>query len=158
MAEVSDSEQMYTLLQQRLGIHGRRVWLLVIVDEQDIAGPILHSAHTRLIFWVQPICKGPLALGGDNAGPYEPAIAFACRRILQDPEGLMPGGKVGGGHWPQVTSSAELLPPGNLNFKTKPAEAGLWCGTVQHQNAKEKVLMAAFDGFSEREIAYPGMN
>jgi hypothetical protein len=149
-----DSESIYTLLQQRFEKSGRKVWLLVIVDDQDRVGPILHSGCERLIIWVKPISVGPLELGGTGPGPYEDAVAFACRRILQDPEGLMPGGKAGLGTWPEVASTADIVNPGGPLI-LKQSEAGLWCGMVLRQNALEKTMFAAFEGYSEREIAYP---
>jgi len=151
--EVLDSENMYKLLQQRFEKSGRKVWLLVIMDEQDRNGPILHSTLERLIFWVKPLCTGRLQVNGDGPGPYEEAIAFACRRMLQDPEGLMPGGKAGLGTWPEVTSSAEMLRPGGP-LCLRQSEAGLWCGMVLRKGAPEETMFAAFEGYSEREIPY----
>lgn len=150
--EVEDSEEMYELLQQKFARSGRKVWLLVIVDDQNIVGPIMHSSFPRLLFWVKPLQAGPLPSQGEGSGPYEDAVAFMCRRILGDPE-LVPGGQACMGAWPHVKHSFELRKPGP--FLLKETEAGTWAGNVIHKDATEETMFAAFEGYSEREIAYP---
>jgi len=151
-SEVLDSERMYELLQQRFEKSGRKVWLLIIIDAQDMAGPILHSTLNRLIFWVQPQCTAPLAFDGDGPGPYEEAVAFGCGAIIHDPEGLMPGGA--NAHWPNVTSAAEIMNPGGP-VRMREMDVGLWCGNVLPKGASEEISFAAFEGYSEREVPSP---
>jgi len=154
-SEVQESEAMYDALQQRFGVNGRQVFLLIIIDDQGMVGPILHSRYQNMIFWVKPITKGPLATAGEGPGPYEDAVGFCIRRILQDPEAMQPGGKPG--LCPEVAQSAEILKLGSA-LRTRglrDSEAGLWCGMVLHKNAKEKTMLCALEGYSHREIAYP---
>jgi len=152
-SEVLDSERMYKVLQQRFEKSGREVWLLIIMEDQDEVGPILHSTLERLVFWVQPSSKGTLQSTGDAPGPYEEAVAFACRRILQEPEGLIPGILPGLGTWPKVTSSAEMLGPG-FPLRLRQSETGLWCGMVLPKGAAEETMFCAFEGYAEPVAPY----
>jgi len=154
--EVQETEAMYDALNQRFGTNGRKVFLLIIIDDQGMVGPILHSKYPHIIFWVKPVSEGPLATTGEGPGPYEDAVAFSCRRILQDPQALLPGGQPGHGAWPEVTSSAEILALGG-SLRTrglKDSEAGLWCGMVLHKNAEKQTMFCALEGYAHREIAY----
>lgn len=154
--ELLESDLMYELLQQRFGTQGRQVFLLVIIDDQGLVGPILHSKLKNLIFWVKPLTQGPLKIEGEGPGPYEDAVAFACRRILHDPEALMPNGHPGNGQWPIVTHSSEILQLGGIlrnqfGSQLRDSEVGLWCGMVQRKDAIEPIMFCALEGYSERE-------
>lgn len=157
--EVQESEAMYDALQLRFGAKGRQVYLLIVIDDQGLNGPILHTSYQRLLFWVKPLAQGPLATTGEGPGPYEDAVAWACRRILQDPSALMPGGRPGSGSWPAVASSREILQLGGVlrnhfGAALKDSEAGLWCGMVLRKDAKEQTMFCALEGYSHREISY----
>lgn len=153
--EITGAEALFNALQQRFGRNGRQVFLLLVIEDQGLVGPILHSSYPNLLFWVQPLATGPLATTGDAPGPYEAAVAFACRRILKDPAALMPGGVPGAGMWPQVTSASEIFQIGSqLKARgLRDSECGLFCGVVKRKNALETTLMAAFEGFEHREVA-----
>lgn len=151
-SEVQESEDMFDALKERFGQNGREVFLLVVIDDQGMVGPILHSKYQHLFFWVKPLTEGPLAASGEGPGPYEDAVAFSCRRILQDPYALRPPN----GSWPEVSCSAEILSLGSSlrSRGLRDSEAGLWAGMVLRENATEKTMFCALQGYEHREITY----
>jgi hypothetical protein len=149
--ELAKTEALYEVLKARFGCKGRRVHLLIIIEDQGLVGPIMHSKYSDLMFWVQPLATGPIRME-DAKGPYEDAVAFACRRVLQDAIALMPPG---GGRWPEIQNSEEILAQGG-SLRTRglrDSEAGLWCGMVQLKDAREKTMFCAFEGYAQRELA-----
>jgi len=96
-------------LQQKFERYGRRVFLLVILEDQPLVGPILHATIDCLLFWVQPQFEGKLSPFLDTPAPFEDAVAFAVRRILGDPSGHSPkaNGEEEGEAWPVVQNSSE---------------------------------------------------
>lgn len=157
--ELREAEVLYEVVLRRFGGRGREIWLLLIIDDQPITGPILHSRYERLLFWVKPVSIGPLSLGMQGA-PYSDAVAFAVKRVLRDSDALFPGGKEGSGHWPSVGSGVDILNKTGLLFDKglRETEAGMWAGMVLHKGAAKKVLFCAFEGYREREIHYPNVD
>jgi hypothetical protein len=149
-AELEDSETLHRLLQQNFGTYGRDVWLLIVVDDQNTTGPILHATNDKLITWMKPATQGRLETGGDGPGPYEEAIGFAIRCMLKDPATLAP-------QYPRVARCADILSRGSplLQHGCQETEAGMWCGFVIRKGDTQKTLFCAFEGHSHREIAYP---
>jgi len=149
--EIVKMEALYEVLQHRFGCKGRRVYLLVIIEDQGMVGPILHAKYPTLMFWVQPIKSGPI-FKNDAKGPYEDAVAFACRRMLQDPMALMPAA---GKRWPEIQCTEEILAQGGIlrNRGLRDSEAGLWCGMVHIKHANGPQMFCAFEGYTQREMA-----
>jgi len=148
-AELQETEALFEALQACFQAAGRRVYLLVVIEDQGMVGPILHSAHEGLLFWVQPAFAGTLSLDPDVPAPYEDAVAFAVRRIMGDPRGHFPNGHQNSGYtWPDVPDAAAILEPhghipkGNL----KHSEIGLWVGNVLIRGAEQEIFMGAFTG------------
>lgn len=154
--EIAETELLYKLLQETFGANGRQVWFLLIVDDQPIKGPILHSKYEGLMFWVQPITPGPLRSGGDAPGPYEDAISFAVKRILSAPSGMTADGQPGA-NYPYVSSAADILAPASqLRAQgLRDSEAGMWCGMVLREGDEVETQFCAFEGHREREVPLP---
>lgn len=134
-AELSDVEVLFQLLKQRFEIQGRRVFLLVIVDGQPLLGPVLHTQHEGLMFWLQPLFSGRLALDCSVPAPYEDAIAFFVQRILNGPSSAENEAKC-----PQVGKASEI------RLENGGTDSGLWVGKVALEGLPEDILFAAFEG------------
>lgn len=147
--EIKHSEMLLALLQERFQSAGRRVFLLVILEDQPLVGPVLHSQIPELLFWVQPLFTGKLSPYLDAPAPFEEAVTWAVRRMLGDPLGLYPTGRPDGvEQWPIVRTAADILSPaGELmqaGFRESPC--GIWAGGVQLNGMTQEVMLAAFDG------------
>lgn len=154
--EVADSENLLQALQERFQVNGRKVYLLVILEDQPLRGPVLHQQHEELFFWVQPQFTGKLTPYLDAPTPFEEAVVFAVRRILRDPWGLYPNGFPGGiEEWPVVESSAALLAPDSPLRKAglRDTSCGVWAGNVRINGLPEEVMLAAFDGLDQLSAA-----
>jgi len=147
-AELSETEFLFEALQRRFESCGRTVYLLVVMEDQGLVGPILHSKYPRIMFWVQPLFEGKLSLEPDLPAPYEDAVSFAVRRVLGDPQGLHPGGQPGSGHWPQVSQASAILAPGGplRQAGLKPTEFGIFVGDVLVKGDSEEIFYGAFTG------------
>jgi hypothetical protein len=144
-SEMEGTEELFIALTQRF--EGRRVWLLLVLEDQPILGPVMSSGHERLIIWVQPRFEGKVSTDVGVPSPYEDAIAFTVRHILGDRGGLYPGEDIE--EWPVVDKVTEILTPGSTfwNAGCRPTEVGLWVGHVRVGSSKSEVLMSAFQGF-----------
>jgi len=148
--EVVHSEALLKLLQDKFQIAGRRVWLLVILEDQPLVGPILHAAQPELLFWLMPRFTGKLSPYLDEPAPFEDAIAFAVQRIMGDPMGLFPGGRpdTPAGRWPVVSHSTEIFwEHGSIRQAgLRDTSCGLWAGNLLLNGMGEEVMLAAFEG------------
>jgi len=141
-AEVRQAEALYELLKERFQKQGRQVYLLIIVDEQAFKGPILHKKHEEgLLFWLQPHFTGRLALDGSALSPYEEAIAYAVRRILNGPEEKE-------ADCLRVEQADKIFEEDGPLCKhgVKAMDSGLWVGHVQLDDQVKETLFAAFEG------------
>lgn len=148
-SELEYTEELFEALKQRF--EGRRVWLLLVLEDQPILGPVLHSNHDRLILWVQPRFEGKVSTDVGIPSPYEDALAFTVRHILGDRGGLYPGEEAE--EWPVIDQATDILTPGSTfwNAGCRHTEVGLWVGHVRVQGARSEVLMSAFQGFDHVE-------
>lgn len=144
-SELECTEELFLALSQRF--EGRRVWLLLVLEDQPILGPVFHSNHDRLIIWVQPRFEGKVSTDVSVPSPYEDAIAFTVRHILGDRGGLYPGEEAE--EWPTLDEAAEILTPGSTfwNAGCRHTEVGLWVGHARVNGARSEVLISAFHGF-----------
>lgn len=148
--EVKYSELLLDALQRRFQVGGCRVWLLIILEDQPLVGPILHARRPELLFWVQPRFTGKLSPYLDTPAPFEDAVVWAVQRLLGDPAGFYPRGQPGTHEqWPTVSSSAEILDPGEPLCRAGLHETscGIWAGEVAINGLAGEVMLAAFDGF-----------
>lgn len=138
-AEVPQAETLYDLLKEQFQSQGRQVYLLIIVGDQAFKGPILHEQHKEgLLFWVQPHFSGRLALDGSSLSPYEEAIAYAVRRMLDGPEEKET-------ECLRVEHAAKTFEK-NGPLTVKAMDSGLWVGNVQLEGDDKDALFAAFEG------------
>lgn len=144
-AELSETEGLFESLKWRFGSGGRKVFLLVIIEDQGLMGPILHSKYPEIFIWVQPLFKGQLSLDPDTPAPYEDAICFAVQRVMGDPRGLC---CQDGGQWPEVSEAAAVLAPGGplQQAGLKSTEYGLFVGDVLVKGAVAEIFFGAFVG------------
>jgi len=145
-SELPKIEQLLQILRQRFESKRRKVYLLVVIDGQPFAGPILHATHEeRLLFWIQPTFSGELTLDCSSPAPYEEAIAFALRRILQSP------GEEDDSEWPRVEQAADIVRENGSLWKlgVRSTDAGLWVGNVLLRGALEETRFAAFEGVDD---------
>lgn len=168
-SELGKTEALFESLKKTFEVNGRKVYLLAILEDQPITGVYFHSAYDgAIMYWVQPLRKGPLILDGDTPAPYEAAIAFAVRRILLDL-----GNPEFGDAWerealnctalrrcthrqyPTVDRSEELLNPITSNGLQE-TEAGRWVGHVTMAGFERGVLFAAFSGIDGHSGTDPG--
>lgn len=148
--ELRDVEVLFELLRSRFEILGRRVCLLVIIDGQPFAGPVLHARHMEgLIFWLLPVFKGKLTLDCSSPAPYEEAIAFAVQRILSGPSAQE-------AKWPQVERATDIVDEKGALWQlgVRGTDAGLWVGKVGIKGNAEDVLFAAFEGFDSNSRSH----
>jgi len=139
--ELGQTERLFELLKKNFERNGRKVYLLAILEDQPVSGPIFHSAYGgALLYWVQPLFKGPLTLDGDRPAPYEDAIAFAVKRVLR---GL--GLPEPGEGYPVVDRSEKLLDP-SFDRGLQATEAGKWVGYLSLKGRTDKILFASFTG------------
>jgi hypothetical protein len=145
-AELSKTETLLDLLKERFESQGRKVYLLVVIDGQPFAGPVLHAVHEEnLLFWLQPTFTGRLALDCSAPAPYEEAIAFALRRILDGPnvdDEL---------EWPRVQQASDIVQEDGAlwTLGVRGTDCGLWVGEARVSGASEESLFAAFEGFDD---------
>jgi len=146
--ELADVEIMFGLLRANFETHGRRVFLCVIVDDQPITGPVLHSKHDQIIFWVQPIFDGALHM--DVTAPFEDAIAYAVRRVLS-----LSGGPKVDDCLPAVSNAMDLVSPtGPLGMAgMRESIAGVWSGRAKVQGYDGTVDVAAFEGYDQLSVS-----
>jgi len=116
-----------------------------------MSSPVVHSKNPNLLFWVKPVYSGCIS-GKNDPGPYQDAVAFACRRILEDPA-------VVNGYWPSVSNSADILKPDgpvckHFGSDMKQSEAGIWCGPlkVKGMPGGQTEILAAITGYEQREV------
>lgn len=140
-AELPQAEALYELLKEHFQKQGRQVYLLIVVDEQPLKGPILHKKHEEgLLVWLQPHFTGRLALDCSALSPYEEAIAYAVRRILNGPEEKE-------AQCLRVECAAQIFDKdGPLRQSgLKAMDSGLWVGKVQLDGHSKETLFAAFE-------------
>lgn len=153
--ELDRTEELFEALRHRFEVNGRKVWLLLILEDQPILGPALHSKYEGLILWVQPRYEGRVSTDVSVPSPYEDAIAFTVRHILGDRGGLYPGEPAE--QWPMVDQASDILAPGGTfwNAGCRETEVGLWVGNVRHRGSSREVLMSAFHGADKLEGGQP---
>lgn len=142
-SELQHVETLFDLLKERFECNGRKVYLHVIIDSQPFAGPVLHARHEdRLTFWLQPLHTGKLALDGSAPAPYDDAIGFAVRRLLDGPS------QEEEREWPRVQRASEIMLENGFFWKlgVRETDSGLWVGKVRLEGSAEDVLFAAFEG------------
>mmetsp|Transcript_70207 Transcript_70207/g.121578 ORF Transcript_70207/g.121578 Transcript_70207/m.121578 type:complete len:845 (+) Transcript_70207:130-2664(+) len=157
-SELFKAEELYETLCERFEACGRTVFLLLIVEDQPMLGPILHSKYDNLVFWVQPMFEGRLSTSVQVPSPYEDAIAFMVRRILGERGGLYLGEPEE--TWPTVSQASDILQAGSTfrNAGFKDTEVGLWVGRLRIAGCgPEEVLFSAFTGIDgvEESAAQP---
>lgn len=136
--ELADSEEMFSLLQRfEKGETGRRVFLLLILEDQPVSGLIAHETMDRLLFWVQPQFQGSLSM--DSPAPFEEAITHAVRHILGKSEDVLP----------KVAFAGALMTPAFVldGTRMRDTTSGIWSGHVQVEGEEETVPIAAFEGY-----------
>lgn len=146
-SELLQSEELYETVRERFEACGRRVFLLLIVEDQPMLGPILHSKYENLVYWVQPMFEGRLSTSVQVPSPYEDAIAFMVRRILGERGGLYLGEPEE--TWPTVSQASDILQAGSTfrNAGFKDTEVGLWVGRLRISgHGPDEVLFSAFTG------------
>jgi len=150
-SELEHTEELFEALRDRFEVNGRKVWLLLLLEDQPILGPVMHSKYEELVLWVQPRFEGRVSTDVSVPAPYEDAIAFTVRHILGDRGGLYPGEPAE--QWPMVDQAADLLAPGGTfwNAGCRDTEVGLWVGHVRTKGYSREVLMSAFQGFDKME-------
>jgi len=150
-SELSETERLYELLQMRFGCNGRKVYLLIIVEDQPIVGPILHTSIPEIFFWVQPSFKGKLSAYLEYPAPFEDAVVWAVRRVVGDPLGLTPEGEPGKESWPSVTEASALFSPDSEFCKAglHETDCGVWAGSILVNAIAQEVMLAAFDGIDK---------
>lgn len=155
--ELELTETLHFLLKSIFGKTGRKVVLLLILDDQCMTGPILHKQHEDILFWLQPTFKGELSLDGESPSPYEDAVSFAIARILGDAKGLYPGGSPNEGAHPSVDHSTEILDTGGpfREVGARHTESGLWAGDYVVNGEGIEVLLSAFQGIEGIEDSVP---
>jgi len=153
--ELEQTEELLLALRERFEVNGRKVWLLLVLEDQPILGPVLHSKYEELILWVQPRFEGKVSTDVSVPAPYEDAIAFTVRHILGDRGGLYPGEP--SEQWPMVDQASEILAPGGTfwNAGCRESEVGLWVGNVRLKGHQREVLMSAFKGVDQLEGSSP---
>lgn len=153
--ELEQTEDLFLALCERFEVNGRKVWLLLILEDQPILGPVMHSKHAELILWVQPRYEGQVSTNVRVPSPYEDAIAFTVRRILGERGGLFPGEESEA--WPMVDKASDILTQGSTFWKAgcRGTEVGLWVGNVLLKSASHEVLMSAFQGLDKLEGESP---
>lgn len=151
-AELSKTEELFEILRERFERFGRKVYLLIIIDGQPFAGPVLHATHEdRLLFWLQPTFSGELALDCRSPAPYEEAIAFALRRVLHG------SSEEEEAAWPRVEQASDIVQEtGKLwQLGVRTTDAGLWVGSVFLRGASEETQFAAFEGIDDNAPSAP---
>lgn len=153
--ELEHTEELFEALRQRFEVSGRKVWLLLVLEDQPILGPVMHSTYEELILWVQPRFEGKVSTDVSVPAPYEDAIAFTVRHILGDRGGLYPGEP--SEQWPMVDQASEILALGGTfyNAGCRESEVGLWVGNVRLKGSSREVLMSAFQGVDKLEGSTP---
>jgi len=152
--ELELTETLYSLLKARFGKTGCKVVLLIILDDQGMAGPIMHKQHDGILFWTQLPFQGPMSLDGELPTPYEDAVSFAIANILGDPSGVHPGGNPNEGVYPSVNNSAEILEEGGpfREAGARHSKCGLHMGpylVTTSNNQEKEVLISAFMGYDD---------
>jgi hypothetical protein len=148
-AELANVEGLFELLKERFGHQGRSVRLLVIIDGQSFSGPVRHARYDdSILFWIQPLFTGKLALDCSALSPYETAIAFAVRRLLDGPSEKEAACK-------RVEHAAEIVDRNGplRELDPKAIDSGLWVGNVQLKGFTDDVLFAAFEGLDTASAA-----
>lgn len=150
-AELERTEELFLALRERFEVNGRKVWLLLVLEDQPILGPVLHSKYDELILWVQPRFEGKVSTDVSVPAPYEDAIAFTVRHVLGDRGGLYPGEP--SEQWPMVDQASDILAAGGTfwNAGCRETEVGLWVGNVKTKGSSREVLMSAFQGVDRLE-------
>jgi len=153
--ELDQTEELFFALRERFEVNGRKVWLLLILEDQPILGPVIHSKYAELILWIQPRFEGQVSTNVNIPSPYEDAIAFTVRHILGDRGGLYPGEEPE--EWPRVDQALDILTPGSIfwNAGCRGTEVGLWVGNVLLKGAPREALMSAFQGLDQLEGESP---
>merc|ERR1719350_1367170 len=140
-AELGEVELLFAMLRERFERFGRRVFLLVIVDDQVKTGPVLHSENERLLIWVQPQFRDILAM--DKPGPFDAAVGFAVKRITgTDQACLFPKG-LDGQPVPTIVPKCSLLVKA---VGLRHTQSGAWAGHVQVKGTGNAVPFASFEG------------
>lgn len=148
--ELELTETLYSLLKERFGKTGRKVVLLLLLDDQKgVYGPILHKQNDNILFWAQPHFEGTLSLDGEFPAPYEDAVSFAVARIFGDAKGFYPEGNPSDAAYPSVNDSKEILQPsgpfGKAGFKH--TDCGLWAGDFLINGQVRE--LSAFEGYDD---------
>jgi len=154
--ELSQAEVLLELLKERFGSQGRTVSLLIVMDAQSFTAPILHKQHEdSLFFWLQPLFTGRLALDCSSLSPYENAIAFAIRRLLND------ASKDEVATCKRVDKGSDIMAPEH-GIGAKATDSGCWVGHVRLEGRTDETLFAAFEGLDnarkyvdDRKLAQP---
>lgn len=152
--EIYEAEELFRALCDRFEVHGRKVHLLLIVEDQPMLGPILHSKYEGLVFWVQPMFEGRLSTSVQFPAPYEDAIAFMIRRMLGERGGLYIGEPEE--TWPMVSQASEIVQAGSTfrNAGFKDTEVGLWVGHLKVTGySPDEVLFSAFEGLDSVDLS-----
>jgi len=149
--ELEHTEELFLALRERFEVNGRKVYLLLMLEDQPILGPVMHSKYDELILWVQPRFEGRVSTDVSIPAPYEDAIAFSVRHILGDRGGLYPGEPPE--QWPMVDQALDILSPGSTfwNAGCRETEVGLWVGNVRTKGSSRDALMSAFQGVDKLE-------
>eukprot|EP00746_Dinoflagellata_sp_MGD_P161514 gnl/MRDRNA2_/MRDRNA2_88695_c0_seq1.p1 gnl/MRDRNA2_/MRDRNA2_88695_c0~~gnl/MRDRNA2_/MRDRNA2_88695_c0_seq1.p1 ORF type:complete len:530 (+),score=76.62 gnl/MRDRNA2_/MRDRNA2_88695_c0_seq1:99-1592(+) len=150
--EISLVETLYEVLKDQFGKNGRKVVLLVIIENQAKVGPILHQRQDGIIFWVQPTFQGSLSPDGSTPAPYEDAVAFGISHILK---GAADYASKGQHPRDGVYHCMEFLKPGGPHSLTQ-STCGIWAAHVHLEGKEPVVLLAAFEGYDHIMIDHVG--
>eukprot|EP00929_Paragymnodinium_shiwhaense_P031659 TRINITY_DN17691_c0_g1_i1.p1 TRINITY_DN17691_c0_g1~~TRINITY_DN17691_c0_g1_i1.p1 ORF type:complete len:485 (+),score=100.30 TRINITY_DN17691_c0_g1_i1:163-1617(+) len=146
--ELRQTEALHRCLKKKFGRFGRRVVLLLIIDDQPILGPCRVEQQPDLLLWFQPLFQGALQL--DEPSPFEDAVALGVRYVLGD--------TVTEQHkWPTVPDVVGMMAPNSTARQAglKDTGAGLVAGNVIMRATHKEVMLAAFEGLEAYEPDMP---